>query len=93
MHKQTHITLKGHVSFNKQLEVETKRTSFEDTEGVIRSRKYKKDRQHNGQKQKYKTKNNDSQNNSQQIEQHELMWSGMFISSTSDTVYALCFCG
>jgi len=32
---------------------------FEDTKGVIRIRKSKKDRQHNGQKKKYKRSNND----------------------------------
>jgi hypothetical protein len=35
---------------------------FEDTKGVIRIRKLKKDRQHNGQKKKDKCKNNDLQN-------------------------------
>ena len=34
---------------------------FEDTEGVIRIRKSKKNRQHNGQKKKYKRTNNDLQ--------------------------------
>jgi hypothetical protein len=33
-----------------------------DTKGVIRIRKSKKDRQHNGQKKKYKGTNNDLQN-------------------------------
>ena len=36
---------------------------FEDIKGVIRIRKSKKDRQHNGQKKKYKRTNNDLQNN------------------------------
>jgi hypothetical protein len=35
---------------------------FEDTKGVIRIRKLKKDRQHNGQTKKEKSKNNDLQN-------------------------------
>jgi hypothetical protein len=35
---------------------------FEDTKGVIRIRKLKKDRQHNGQTKKDKCKNNDLQN-------------------------------
>ena len=35
---------------------------FEDTKGVIRIRKSKKDRQHNGQKNKDKGTNNDLQN-------------------------------
>jgi hypothetical protein len=37
----------------------------EDTKGVTRLRKSKKDRQHNGQKKKNKTANNDLQNTSQ----------------------------
>jgi hypothetical protein len=35
---------------------------FEDTKGVIRIYKSKKNRQHNGQKKKYKRTNNDLQN-------------------------------
>jgi hypothetical protein len=35
---------------------------FEDTKGAIRIRISKKDRQHNGQKKKYKRTNNDQQN-------------------------------
>jgi hypothetical protein len=35
---------------------------FGDTKGVIRIRKSKKNRQHNGQKKKYKRTNNDLQN-------------------------------
>ena len=35
---------------------------FEDTKEVVRIRKSKKDRQHNGQKQKDKRTNNDPQN-------------------------------
>jgi len=34
---------------------------FEDTKGVIRIRKSKKNRQHNGKKNKYKKTNNDIQ--------------------------------
>jgi len=34
---------------------------FEDTKGVIRIRKWKKNRQHNGQKKKDKGTNNDLQ--------------------------------
>jgi hypothetical protein len=34
---------------------------FEDTKGVIRSRKSKKNRKHNGQKKKHKRTNNDLQ--------------------------------
>jgi hypothetical protein len=36
-------------------------SKFEDTKGVIRSQKSKKDRQHNGQKKKDKRTNNDLQ--------------------------------
>ena len=35
---------------------------FQDTKGVIRIRKSKKNRQHNGPKKKYKRTNNDLQN-------------------------------
>ena len=35
---------------------------FEDSKGVIRIRKSKKDRSHNGQKKKYKRTKNDLQN-------------------------------
>ena len=35
---------------------------FEDTKGTIRIRISKKNRQHNGQKKKYKRTNNDQQN-------------------------------
>ena len=35
---------------------------FEDTKGVIRFRMSKKNKQHNGQKKKYKRTNNDLQN-------------------------------
>jgi hypothetical protein len=40
----------------------TKEEEFEDTKGVIRIRKSKKNRQHNGQKKNYKRTNNDQQN-------------------------------
>ena len=39
-----------------------KQEKFEDTTGVIRSHKSKKDRQHNGKKKKDKRTNNDLQN-------------------------------
>ena len=38
------------------------REEFDDTKGVIRIRKSKKDRQHNGQEKKDKRTNNDLQN-------------------------------
>ena len=46
---------------------------IKDTNGVIRSRKLKKDRQHKGQKKKYKRTNNDLQNihTKIKIEYHE----------------------
>ena len=46
---------------------------FEDTKGAIRNRISKKNRQHNGQKKKYKRTNNNLQNMhiKQKIEQHE----------------------
>ena len=43
---------------------------LEDTKGVIRSFKSKKNRQHNGQKNKYKRTDNDLQNTAR-IERHE----------------------
>jgi hypothetical protein len=39
-----------------------KKEEFEDTKGAIRIRITKKNRQHNGQKKKYKRTNNDLQN-------------------------------
>jgi len=46
---------------------------FEDTKGVIRIRKSKKNRQHNGQKKRDKRTNNDLQNIhiKLKIEEHE----------------------
>ena len=45
---------------------------FEDTKGVIRSRKSKKDRQYNVRKKRDKMTNNDLQNITKlKIEQHE----------------------
>jgi hypothetical protein len=45
----------------KPAEVDLKE-DFEDTKGAIRFRITKKNRQHNGQKKKYKRTNNDQQN-------------------------------
>jgi hypothetical protein len=47
---------------------------FEDTKGAIRIRTSKKNRQHNGQKKKYKRTNSDQQNIhiKLKIEYHEL---------------------
>jgi len=39
-----------------------KQEEFEDTKGIIRIRISKKNRQHNGQRKKYKRTNNDLQN-------------------------------
>jgi hypothetical protein len=45
------------------MEVEfTNQYEFEDTKGVIRLTKWKKNRQHNGQKKKQKRTSNDLQN-------------------------------
>jgi hypothetical protein len=46
---------------DKPAEVDLKE-DFEDTKGAIRFRITKKNRQHNGQKKKYKRTNNDQQN-------------------------------
>ena len=54
--------------FSKKTNCQTKylhlclQEEFEDTKGAIRIRKSKKNRQHNGQKKKYKGTNNDQQN-------------------------------
>jgi len=45
----------------------TNKEKFEDTKGVIRSRKSEMDRQYNGQKKKDKKRNNDLQNITQKI--------------------------
>ena len=44
------------------LKLRTQEQEIEDTKGVIRIRIQKKNRQHNGQKKKYKRTNNDLQN-------------------------------
>ena len=49
------------------LEVLRSQEEFEDTKGVIRIRKSKKDRQHNGQEKKDKRTNNDLQNVTQSL--------------------------
>jgi hypothetical protein len=49
------------VSINWYL-VQLEQEEFEDTKGVIRIHISKKNRQHNGQKKKYKRTNNDLQN-------------------------------
>ena len=47
---------------NVEINVFDVQEEFEDTKGVIRIRITKKNRQHNGQKKKYKGTNNDLQN-------------------------------
>jgi hypothetical protein len=42
--------------------VDSESEEFEDTKGAIRNRISKKNRQHNGEKKKYKRTNNDLQN-------------------------------
>ena len=49
-----------HVSVIDQIQFAEE--EFEDTKGAIRIRISKKNRQHNGQKKKYKRTNNDQQN-------------------------------
>ena len=70
----------------------SKQEEFEDTKGTIRNRISKKNRQHNGQKKKYKKTSNDRQNIhiKLKIEQHkpheklgELRCSGRVSSSCS----------
>jgi hypothetical protein len=50
---------------------------FEDTKGVIRIRKSKKDRQHNGQKKKDKRTNNDLQNITQKTKDRVTLFNEM----------------
>ncbi len=44
------------------MQISCKQQEFEDIKGVIRIRTSNKNRQHNGQKKKYKRTNNDLQN-------------------------------
>jgi hypothetical protein len=44
------------------IKIDMKQEKFENTKGAIRIRISKKNRQHNGQKKKYKRTNNDLQN-------------------------------
>ena len=48
--------------YQKVKQINILEVKFEDTKGVIRNRISKKNRQHNGQKKKYKRTNNDRQN-------------------------------
>ena len=58
-------------SFQSIISVDSQE-EFEDTKGVIRSRKSKKDRQYNVRKKRDKMTNNDLQNITKlKIEQHE----------------------
>ena len=56
------------------MSVGRERRKFEDTKGIIRNCKSKKDRQYNGQKRNDNRTNNDPQNSTQKIkiEQHHL---------------------
>jgi len=47
---------------SKKLSKHLHEEEFEDTKGIIRIRISEKNRQHNGQKKKYKRTNNDLQN-------------------------------
>ena len=65
--EQGHVTVTfqwivWQVSVEKDNEKRKSQEEFEDTKGVTRIRKSKKNRQHNGQKKKYKRTNNDLQN-------------------------------
>ena len=57
----TRITIFGYPESQKTLYQKNLKEEFEDTKGVIRIRILKKNRQHNGQKKKYKRTNNDQQ--------------------------------
>jgi hypothetical protein len=57
----TRITIFGYPESQKTLYPKNLKEEFEDTKGVIRIRILKKNRQHNGQKKKYKRTNNDQQ--------------------------------
>jgi hypothetical protein len=56
------ITVRFLVEGNCTKMITSYKEEFEDTKGVIRFRKSKKNRKHNGQKKKYKKTNNDLQN-------------------------------
>jgi hypothetical protein len=57
------ITIEIQFLINQVFEIKKKaKEEFEDIKGAIRIRISKKNRQHNGQKKKYKRKNNDLQN-------------------------------
>ena len=58
------LMLESTIYSNNVKHVAEKRSyeGFEDTKGVMRIRISKKNRQHNGQKKKYKRTNNDLQN-------------------------------
>jgi malic enzyme len=62
-----------------------KHIEFEDTKGVIRNRKLKKDTQHNGQKKKDKKTNNDLQNITHKPNTILIQWS-------HDTHFCALFC-
>jgi hypothetical protein len=57
----TRITIFGYPESQKTLYPKNLKEEFEDTKGVIRIRILKKNRQHNGQKKKYKRTKNDQQ--------------------------------
>jgi hypothetical protein len=57
----TRITIFGYPESQKTLYPKNLKEEFEDTKGVIRIRILKKNRQHNGQKKRYKRTKNDQQ--------------------------------
>jgi len=53
--------------YKSDISTMNRQEKFENTKGVIRSRKWTRDRQHNNQKKKDKDTNNDLQNNTQKL--------------------------
>jgi hypothetical protein len=73
-HVRHRYATKEFIKFNSVNGYMIMQRKYEDTKGVIRIRKSKKNRQHNGQKKKNKRTNNHLQqlNRTLKIEQHEL---------------------
>ena len=91
MQIMNHVVNRGYIWMGCQVCKE----EFEDTKGVIRIRKSKRNRQHNEQKKIYKRTNNDLQNKHIKLNSGntnplktggELMCSGRVISSCSTNV-------
>ena len=73
-HVRHRYATKEFIKFNSVNGYMIMQRKYEDTKGVVRIRKSKKNRQHNGQKKKNKRTNNHLQqlNRTLKIEQHEL---------------------